>query len=172
MKKILTALLIITVISCQFSKNEVVNNSDITTVYYFIRHAEKDRSDTSQKDPELTKIGIQRAKNWATLFEKVEFDQIFSTDYRRTQQTVKYVSIEQKVAVHSYDPNDLYNDDFKTLTAGKTILIVGHSNTTPEFVNAILGIEKFPHIADSNNANLYIVSIIENTRTVQLLTVN
>ncbi len=36
---------------------------DITT-YYLIRHAEKERTNPSNRDPHLTAIGQERAENW------------------------------------------------------------------------------------------------------------
>ena len=58
-----------------------------------------------------------------------------------------------------YDHKGFNFQEFLNSTKGKTVLVVGHSNSTPEFVNSILGKEKYQHIDDNNNANLYIVSI-------------
>ncbi len=165
MKYFLTSFFLLALVSCQCPKKDIqttktTNTSEVTTVYYLIRHAEKDRSNTKNKDPKLTEVGIQRAKNWASFFETVKFDQIYSTDYKRTQQTAIFTATKQNIAVQSYNPNNLYNEDFKTLTKGETVLIVGHSNTTPSFVNAIIGNKQYPPIKEDNNENLYIVPII------------
>ena len=40
---------------------------------------------------------------------------------------------------------------------GKTVLVVGHSNTTPEFVNALIKNDFYDQIEDNNNGNLYYV---------------
>ena len=52
---------------------------------------------------------------------------------------------------------------------GKNVLIVGHSNTTPNLVNELLGKEKYPQIEDNNNGNLYVVTIINGISTCTLL---
>ena len=52
---------------------------------------------------------------------------------------------------------------------GKTVLVVGHSNTTPQFVNAILGTKQYTDIQDDNNVNLYIVTRINEENSVVLL---
>jgi len=52
---------------------------------------------------------------------------------------------------------------------GKTVLVVGHSNTTPQFVNKIIGKEEYIDIDDLNNSNLYIVTIINGVKTAILL---
>ena len=175
MSKVATVLLIlVTLIACNDSKKkqEKVIEDLSTTTYYLIRHAEKDRSDSTNQNPELTEEGILRAMKWAKYFENLKIDQIFSTDYSRTMQTAAYTASQKQVMVESYDPNDLYNDDFRELTKGNNVLIVGHSNTTPEFVNAIIGEKKYAEIADDENGLLYIVTIHQGVKNVEVLAIN
>jgi broad specificity phosphatase PhoE len=172
MKRIIYLLLIVAIFSCDVSKKEKTDKTETTTVYYFIRHAEKDRSNLNDKDPKLTEAGEQRARKWSEIFKNVNFDHIYSTSYNRTQQTVFYTSEKKSIPIKSYDPKKLYSDSFKENTFGKTVLIVGHSNTTPYFVHTILGNDRFDLINDSNNGNLYIVTIIDDKKSVQLLTIN
>jgi broad specificity phosphatase PhoE len=54
----------------------------------------------------------------------------------------------------------MYTEEFAAATKGKTILIVGHSNTTPVFANKILGESKYKNMNDDDNASLYIVTIV------------
>ncbi len=143
-----------------------------TTVYYLIRHAEKDRSDKSNKDPELTKDGHNRAAYWAAVFKEVPFDAVYSTDYNRTQQTAKPTADSKELKINSYHPYKMDLEKFLKDTEGKTVLIVGHSNTTPAFVNTLTRREDYESIKDNNNGNLYIVTITGDHKTVQLLTVN
>lgn len=139
------------------------------TTYYFIRHAEKVRTDNSDKNPHLTSKGKSRAKNWSIVFETINFDFIFSTNYYRTLETAMPTAQKKELKIQLYNPNELYNTDFKTKTNGKTVLVVGHSNTTPQFINTILGEEKYNEIEDDNNNNLYIVTILgENKNSVLL----
>jgi len=75
MRKLLFLFLVFTnVLISQAQENEI-------TTYYFIRHAEKDRSYTTNKNPYLTEKGKNRAENWSTVFENVDFDLIYSTKY-------------------------------------------------------------------------------------------
>lgn len=172
MNKIIYLLIIAMLFSCDCSKKDKPVISEITTVYYFIRHAEKDLSDPNNKDPELTEIGNERAKQWADIFVNTKFDDIYSTDYNRTKQTVFYIAQQKNISIKEYDPKDIYNEDFKNSTLGETVLVVGHSNTTPAFVNAVIGEEKYTQIDDSNNGNLYIATIKGSDKSVQLLTIN
>ncbi len=162
-KPILLLALLVTVVG--YGQNHTIKtNPEITaevTTYYLIRHAEKDRSDPTNKDPNLTEAGITRAKNWAKYFDSIPLDQIYSTRFHRTQQTVAYTATNQNLPVQQYDPDQLYTEDFQILTQGQKVLIVGHSNTTPMFVNAILGEEMYPWMDDNDNASLYIV-IVKN----------
>ncbi|MEO9570054.1 MAG: phosphoglycerate mutase family protein [Polaribacter sp.] len=139
--------------------------SNETTTYYLIRHAEKDRTDTTNKNPNLNEKGVDRAKKWANYFKKIELDAIYSTNYNRTQQTAKPTAESKKLEILKYDPKNMYDSIFQSETIGKTVLIVGHSNTTPAFVNKILGEKKYEDIDDNDNASLYIVTISKDTKT-------
>ena len=167
-------LILFTLIACNETKNKQEKTVEdlSTTTYYLIRHAEKDRSDPTNKNPELTEEGVLRAMKWAKYFENLKIDQIFSTDYSRTMQTAAYTASQKQLMVESYDPNDLYNDDFKELTKGNNVLIVGHSNTTPQFVNAIMGEKKYADIADDENGLIYIVTIHQGVKNVEVLAIN
>ena len=138
---------------------EIKTDTISSTTYYFIRHAEKNRSDADDKNPNLIQKGLLRAAKWSIVLEHVHFDAIYSTDYNRTKQTAQPTAERNDINITIYDPNDLNSEDFINNTKGKTVLIVGHSDSTPTFVNTVIGKEKYDHIDDSNNANLYIVTI-------------
>lgn len=140
-----------------FAQDEQKNNE--ATTYYFIRHAEKDRSDKTNKDPNLMQKGLLRAAKWSFVLENIEFDAIYSTNYNRTKQTAQPTAEKKGLEVTIYDPRQMFSEEFANNTKGKTVLVVGHSNTTPAFVNAVLGKKKYDDIDDNNNANLYIVTI-------------
>lgn len=149
-----------------------MHQENITT-YYLIRHAEKDKSDATNHDPNLTEIGMKRAENWAEVFKDVAFDAVYSTDYKRTIQTATPTATGKKLEIKSYDPGKLYNQDFRAATSGKTVLVVGHNNTTPMLANLILGEEKFAHLDHEENGALFIVQVCENgEKTCQLIYIN
>ncbi|MFT5102801.1 MAG: 2,3-bisphosphoglycerate-dependent phosphoglycerate mutase, partial [Candidatus Latescibacterota bacterium] len=160
----------------QPTKKAVLDTSDAkkveTTTYYLIRHAEKDRSDPTNKDPKLTEEGLARAKKWADYFDAIPLDQIYSTSYLRTQQTSAYTATRQNLMVEHYEAGKLYKEDFKTLTKGQKILIVGHSNTTPALANKIIGQDTYADIKDGDNASLYKVTIEAGEARVQVLKID
>ena len=51
----------------------------------------------------------------------------------------------------------------------KKVLIIGHSNTTPNFVNQIINQKIYADIEDTNFGNLYIVTINGESITHQIL---
>jgi broad specificity phosphatase PhoE len=139
------------------------------TTYYLIRHAEKDRSNPQNEDPNLTEEGVARAARWAHFFRSVSFDEVYATEYRRTQQTAAPAALQSNVKVMPYHPNALYSEDFRNRTTGKTVLVVGHSNTTPQFANAILGEERFSNTDDADNGSLYIVTVCGGAASANIL---
>ena len=142
-----------------------------TTTYYLIRHAEKDRSDQANKDPMLTDEGNARAERWSAYFDSISLDAVYSTKYLRTVMTATPTATKKSLDVLPYDPSNLYDEDFKSATVEKTVLVVGHSNTTPAFVNKIIGDSTFGDMKDTDNASLYVVTIIKDSSKVEIRTV-
>ena len=143
-------------------------NSEVST-YYFIRHAEKDRSDSSNHNPHLIEKGKLRAEHWNDVLKNVSFDLIYSTEYHRTIETATPTALNNHLKITSYNPKNIDTQEFLTQTKGKIVFVVGHSHSTPEFVNKLIGTEKYEHIDDNNNANLYIVTISGDTISDTLL---
>jgi broad specificity phosphatase PhoE len=165
-------LILIFSISFIIPINAQEQTNSATTTYYLIRHAEKDRSDKSNKNPSLNEAGTIRAKNWSNVFEKINFDAVYSTKYNRTYETASPTAKAKELDIQFYDPRNLFSEEFAEATYGKTVLVVGHSNTTPAFVNAILGEKKYENINDNDNSCLFIVTISEGNKIDQLLKIN
>lgn len=152
-----------------FSQEETLPE---TTTYYFIRHAEKDRSNPLEKNAHLTAIGHKRAQEWSIILQHIPFDAVYSTDYNRTKDTGQPIAANNRLELTIYNVSNSYNEDFKEATKGQNVLIIGHSNTIPDFVNAVIGHEKYSDIEDTNNCNIYIVTVINGITSDQLLTIN
>ena len=146
--------------------------SQEVTTYYFIRHAEKLRVDKTDINPNLNYDGFKRAEAWRDVFSNIPFDAIYSTDYNRNKLTAKPTADSKNLSLLLYNPSDLYSKAFQNNTKGKTVLIVGHSNTTNVFANKVLGVERYDEINDNNNSNLYIVTVIDGKATSSLLKIN
>ena len=140
-----------------------------TTTYYLIRHTDKVVTDKKDRDPDLTKKGYARAENWAKVLSDVKFDFVYSTNYKRTIETAKPTAKANNLEIKLYDPRKIFDEEFQKNTKGKTVLVVGHSNTTPFFANKILGENKYSEIDESNYTNLYIVTVTKDAKTGVLL---
>jgi len=172
MKNLLILAVTFFISTTTFSQEEkTISTTEITT-YYFIRHAEKDRSDIYNRNPHLNEAGKKRAIKWSEILGHISFDEVYSTDYNRTKETAQPTATKNNLEVKLYDHKSLNAQNFIYNTKRKTVLIVGHSNTTPQFVNTIIGYKKYKDIDDSNNGNLYIVTFINAKKTDQLLTIN
>ena len=145
------------------------SNTGLST-YYLIRHAEKKISEGN--DPDLHIDGIKRSEQWAVVLGSIKFDAIYSTDYIRTRETVKPTAEKNSLEIILYDDGKIDYKQFLNDTKGKNVLIVGHSNTIPVFVNKITGKNKYSQIDHDNNGNLYIVEISGNINTDKLLHIN
>jgi broad specificity phosphatase PhoE len=145
---------------------------DEITTYYLIRHAEKDRSNKKNRNPKLTEIGLKRANNWKEVFTNIDLDVVYSTNYHRTRQTATPTAESKNLEIQSYDARKMFTSKFQKSTKGQNVLIVGHSNTTPFFVNKILGENKYEQIADDNNSNLYIVTVTKERKTCVVLKID
>ena len=172
-KTIVLLLAVLTLVAaCKESGKINVAEKENTSVYYFIRHAEKDRSDSTNKNPSLTIQGLERANKWALFFKDKNIAAVYSTNYKRTQQTALPIAKEQNLKIISYNAKEFISEKFITNNKGKNIVIVGHSNTTPELVNSLLGEKKYEDIADSENNNVFIVTLKKNKTTAKREKVN
>jgi 2,3-bisphosphoglycerate-dependent phosphoglycerate mutase len=159
-------LLLLVIIICSIS----AAIAQATTVY-IVRHAEKDLSDSNVKDPKLTIEGLKRANDLNTTLEKEKIAAVYSTDYIRTIQTADPVAKRIKKKITIYDPTNITDlvTTVKNQYNGKTVLIVGHSNTVLPMVRAFGGNTKVGEIKDTEYRYLFKVVINgEETTTSEL----
>lgn len=127
-----------------------------TTTIYLIRHAEKAGS---TQNPELSDEGLKRAVRWTKYFEKKNIDFFYTTLTRRTQMTCSTIATSKQKDMIFYDVATFSLKEIIKKHHGKTILIVGHSNTIPFQINALLEKEIYTQIDENQFGNLYTVSI-------------
>ncbi len=98
-----------------------------TTTVYIVRHGEKvSEADTT----DLNAAGKQRAIALADTLASKQIDSIFTTPYRRTRQTAEPLAQRMNLRMVEYPAksNDVIVNRVSQIR-GKTVLIVGHSNT-------------------------------------------
>lgn len=132
-----------------------------TTTIYLVRHAEKDLSDVNTKDPNLNGLGLQRAVDLEKILADQHIAAIFSSNYKRTLQTAAPLAQKMKLEPIIYDPSEtkLLAEKILREYKGKTVLIVGHSNTILPQTRALGGYPSFTEIQDTDYRNLIKVTI-------------
>lgn len=163
MKKQLLLILFVTQLTAYAQDQKI-------TTFILVRHAEK-ASDA--KDPELSQAGVERAQRLAALLKSSSVSSVYSTKYKRTQNTVAPTAKEKSLTISNYE----------TMTAealqkivkeneGGTILIAGHSNTIPPIANTLLGKTEFQNFADSEYGTILVVAVLEVGKVSSVLRLN
>ena len=147
-------------------------SSEQCSTFYLIRHAEKVRTDKSDKDPKLNEYGMLRAIKWQEYFSDKNISKIYSTNYKRTLETVKPIQESSDIIPIIYSPSDIDYKNFIMSNKIEVVLIVGHSNTIPDFVNGLINENVYSQIDDLNNSNLYVVNICESGTSHKLLKID
>ena len=145
---------------------------DDCSTFYLIRHAEKVRTNKSDRDPALNEKGIIRALNWKDYFIDKDISKIYSTNYKRTLETVKPIEVAMGLTAILYSPSSIDYKNFISSNKGEIVLVVGHSNTIPDFVNELINDKVYTQIDDLNNSNLYIVNLCDSSISHRLIKVN
>ena len=148
-----------------------IPENDCST-FYLIRHAEKVRINKTDRDPALNEKGIIRAFNWRDFFIDKDISKIYSTNYKRTLETVKPIEVATGLTAILYSPSSIDYENFISSNKGEIVLVVGHSNTIPDFVNELINDQVYAQIDDLNNSNLYIVSLCDSSISHRLIKVN
>lgn len=141
-----------------------VNAYAQTTTLILMRHAEKDTtaqgSTMMQADPPLSAEGKARAGRIPEVLKSFSPDAIYSTNYTRTKSTVGPLSAKTGKDIQVYDPRNLKGFAEELLQMqGKTVVIAGHSNSTPMLVNLLLKENKYANLDESVYDTYWIVTI-------------
>jgi 2,3-bisphosphoglycerate-dependent phosphoglycerate mutase len=145
-----------------------------TTTVIFVRHAEK--ATLPAEDPGLSAAGQLRAAELARQLVDADViagvDAIFSTSYRRTEETVQPVATALGLPINSYDASNTETiiDEIIHDHKGQIILVVGHSNTVPAMIGNMGASKNVPEISENEYDNIYIVSVpwFGKTKTIRL----
>ena len=135
-----------------------------------IRHGEKDATAADQNDPPLSAAGKERAERAAKRIGKFRPGAIYSTNFLRTRQTVEPLARKRNKTIETYEPAKA-KDLIAAILASKTkrFVIVGHSNTVDDLVNALMNQKLMSDLPDSEYGYLYVVTKKGNKFTYQKL---
>jgi phosphohistidine phosphatase SixA len=131
------------------------------TRIYLVRHAEKMTIDPTDKDPLLTKNGTTRAIALGEKLKEKPLNGIYSTNYKRTQSTARPTAEQLGKEIKIYDAKNLKESAAQILkeNKGQYSLVVGHSNTVLEMIEAFGGKRPLPTIEDQDYDYLFLVTI-------------
>lgn len=144
------------------------DNSDITTMI-FIRHAEKDLTQ-STNDPDLAPEGKERAQKIREMLSSSKIDAIYSTPYKRTNQTVMPLAEALNMEIQEYGRADMeFFDGLLQDGDGKTYIIAGHSNTIPDALNYLTSSNDYKIMGEGEYGKLFIVTTNDIGKTEVLV---
>ncbi len=148
--------------------------SQATTTVIFVRHAEKAAEPAD--DPGLSPAGQRRVAELTRQLVDADVvagvDAVYSTPYRRTEETARPIAEALGLPLNSYDAADTeaIMEYIVKEHKGKIVLVVGHSNTLPALIGNMGASKKVPPIAEDEYDNIYVVSIpwFGKTKTIRL----
>jgi 2,3-bisphosphoglycerate-dependent phosphoglycerate mutase len=122
-----------------------------------IRHAEKEKKGT---DPALNKSGKQHAEQLPELLKDWKPDAFYSTATKRTEQTLSPWAKASGKSIETYDyaKQEEFVQQLKHM-GGKTVVVVGHSNTLPQLLNQLLGVSTYTDFPEDAYGKIWIISI-------------
>jgi broad specificity phosphatase PhoE len=130
-----------------------------------VRHAEKAANDS--KDPDLSPTGHARAETLARILKDSGITAIFTTEFKRTQQTAAPTSTSTGVAPTIVPAKDIAGLVAKLRALKGNALVVAHGNTIPDLVKA-LGIASPIQIPDDDYKEVFVVNLGERPQLFRL----
>lgn len=122
-----------------------------------VRHAEKV---DSSSDPDLSPEGKERARRLVEKIGKYRPGAFYSTDYKRTRDTLAPLAAKRKKQIEIYDarqPQELIDRIMKGKT--RRFVVSGHSNTIPGLANLITKKELFKNLDDSEYSVIWLIKL-------------
>lgn len=137
--------------------------ADAPTLVILVRHAEPGNDDP--RNPGLSEAGRRRAATLLSALRDANLAAVYTSQFRRTRETGKPLAEQLDVPLHvvEVESPDLaqYNrtllEHIRRTYPGRTVLVIGHSNTVPAFVEQVTG-RSVPPIGETEFDRLYVVT--------------
>jgi phosphohistidine phosphatase SixA len=130
-----------------------------------VRHAEKTAD--PGKDPDLSAAGRDRAQALAEMLKESSIKAIFTSEFKRTQQTAaptaKAIGVTP-IVVPANDPGALIS---KLHELNGNALVIGHGNSIPELLKG-LGIDEPIQIQESDYTGFFVVTLGAKPKLLRL----
>lgn len=160
--------LFVTCLHFNLAAQVVINNK--TPDVYIVRHAEKETG----IDPVLTEAGKRRAGDLVRVLRNKQVQKIYVSQFRRSGMTADSLRLQLHIDTVHYMPDTSGEDLFRTISShhdeGKTILIIGHSNTIPAIIHK-LGITGYPrsNIPDNEYDDLFVIKNVRGKPALSII---
>jgi broad specificity phosphatase PhoE len=144
------------------------------TVVIVVRHAEK--AAVEGQDPPLSEAGQRRAQRLADIAAQAGVSMVYTTQFKRTRDTAQPLVERLKIPAQAVEltresiaghPAALASE-IKAKHKGKTVLVVGHSNTAPRVAAALSG-QTIPDLDDATEFDAIFVVIIPDAGEPRLV---
>lgn len=148
-----------------FASSAAVYAQSGEITYILIRHAEKDTTPAlSRTDVNLSPAGSERALRLIDTVRQYNPEQIFSTIFQRTRQTVTPLAVnlhpDYRLMIQFYDHSEMEQLAERLLKVNaRTVLVVGHNNTTPQLANLLIKQEKYQMLPESEYSKMWIIKL-------------
>ena len=149
---------------CCFLVGLALSSSFSQSTVFIVRHAEK--ADDS-KDAELSeKAGRARAEALANMLRDSKISVIYTTEFKRTQQTAAPLAKTLGLTVTTLPAANQAALVAKLRASTANSLVVGHGNTIPDVIKA-LGISEPVNISESDYDNLFVLVLGEKPHLIR-----
>jgi broad specificity phosphatase PhoE len=137
--------------------NSGLAQEKVTTIL-LVRHAEK--STTPSDDPTLSPQGNTRTALLVDMLQNSGITAVYATQYARTKLTGEPIARKLRIPIQTMDAqaSKKLANTILAEHAGRTVLVVGHSNTLAEIIEA-LGGGKIQEIDETDYNNLFVVTV-------------
>jgi broad specificity phosphatase PhoE len=142
-----------------------VSTASAQPVVIIVRHAEK--AANGGNDPDLSSAGRARAEALARILKDSGITAIFSTEFKRTQETAAPIATSTHVTPTMVAAKDTVALVTKLHQLNGNALVVGHGDTIPNIVKA-LGINSPINIPDADYSELLIVILGDKPQLFRL----
>ena len=134
-------------------------------VIVIVRHAEK--ATNGGNDPDLSSAGRARADALARILKDAGITAIFTSEFKRTQETAAPTATSTHVAPTVVTAKDTAGLVAKLHQMKGNALVVGHGNTIPNIIRA-LGINSAINIPGADYSELLIVTLGDKLQLFRL----
>jgi phosphohistidine phosphatase SixA len=142
-----------------------VSTASAQPVVVIVRHAEK--APNGGNDPDLSSAGRARAETLARILKDSGITAIFTSEFKRTQETAAPTATSIHVTPTVLAAKDTAALVGKLHQLNGNALVVGHGDTIPNIVKA-LGINSSINIPDADYSELFIVTLGEKPQLFRL----